>query len=209
MKLYYSPGACSLATHIILNELDCRFELEKTDTRTSTTASGIDYKSVNPNGYVPALLTDDGEVITENPAILQYLADSAPEAGLAPPNGSFARVRLQELLNFLTAELHKAYGPFFSGEALSEEAASRAHANIARRVTHLEQRLADGRAHLLGADFSVADAYAFVVLNWSSAVNFDLDAFPKVAAYVERVGGRSSVVRSMVEEGLIDERRAS
>ena len=209
MKLYYKPGACSLASHIILNELEYRFELEKTDTENASTESGIDYLSVNPNGYVPALETDDGDVITENPAILQYLADNAPDAGLAPPNGSFARTRLQEILNFLSAELHKAYGPFFSGDELEEDVADAVRKKIARRVSHLEQRLADGRAYLLGADFSVADAYAFVVLNWSGVVGFDLGAFPKVADYVRRVGGRPSAIRAMVAEGLIDERQAS
>jgi glutathione S-transferase len=214
MKLFYKPGTCSLATHIILNELEYQYELEKTDTGTSTTESGINYLSVNPNGYVPALQTDDGEVITENPAILQYLADKAPEAGLAPPNGSFARTRLQELLNFLSAELHKAYGPFFSNEPLDDSAASKASQKIARRVTHLERRLSDGRAYLLGADFGVADAYAFVVLNWSGTVGFDLGAFPKVSSFVERVRTRPSVVRAMIAEGLIagenvEERQAS
>ena len=158
---------------------------------------------------MPALETDDGDVITENPAILQYLADNAPDAGLAPPNGSFARTRLQEILNFLSAELHKAYGPFFSGEELEEDAAHAVRKKIARRVTHLEQRLADGRAYLLGTDFSVADAYAFVVLNWSGVVGFNLGDFPKVAAYVKRVGGRPSAIRAMVSEGLIEERQAS
>ncbi|MEM8684079.1 MAG: glutathione transferase GstA [Pseudomonadota bacterium] len=209
MKLFYSPGACSLASHIILNELDYQYELEKTDTRTSTTESGINYLSVNPNGYVPALQTDDGDVITENPAILQYLADNAPESGLAPPNGSFARTRLQELLNFLSSELHKAYSPFFSGQELDDDEASAVHKKIARRVTHIEQRLADGRAYLLGTDFSVADAYAFVVLGWSQTVNFDLGAFPKVKSYLKRIVSRPAVERALIEEGLIEARQAS
>ena len=208
MKLFYKPGACSLATHIILNELEFRFELEKTDTDKATTESGVDFLSVNPNGYVPALQTDDGDVITENPAILQYLADNAPDAGIAPPNGSFARIRLQELLNFLASELHKAYSPFFSGKDLDEDEARAVRKKIARRITHLEQRLADGRAYLLGTDFSVADAYAFVVLNWSRVVDFDLGAFPKAQAFVRRVGDRPAVVRAMVAEGLIREQAA-
>ncbi len=209
MKLFYKPGACSLASHIILNELDFRFELEKTDTETATTESGIDFLSVNPNGYVPALQTDDGDVITENPAILQYLADNAPDAGLAPPNGSFARTRLQELLNFLASELHKAYSPFFSGRDLDEEEATAVRKKIARRVNHLEQRLADGRAYLLGSDFSVADAYAFVVLNWSRVIDFDLGAFPNVLAFVQRVSKRPAAVRALITEGLIPARQAS
>ncbi len=208
MKLFYKPGACSLATHIILNELGFRFELEKTNTDTSTTESGLDFLSVNPNGYVPALQTDDGDVVTENPAILQYLADNAPDAGLAPPNGSFARTRLQELLNFLASELHKAYSPFFAGQDLDKEEVRAVHKKIARRVTHLEQRLADGRAYLLGSDFGIADAYAFVVLNWSRVVDFDLEAFPKVQSFVERVGSRPATVRAMVAEGLVREQAA-
>ncbi len=209
MKLFYAPGACSLATHIILNELEYQYELEKTDPKTATTESGINYLSVNPNGYVPALQTDDRDVITENPAILQYLADNAPEAGLAPPAGSFARTRLHELLNFLSSELHKAYSPFFSGQTLDDDEAGKVRQKIARRVTHIEQRLADGRLFLLGTDFSVADAYAFVVLGWSQTVNFDLGAFPKVKAYLKRIVSRPAVERALVEEGLIEARQAS
>ena len=203
MKLYYQPGACSMASHIILNEIGASFELDKADTKAGRTESGDDFRKISPNGYVPVLVTDADDIITENPAVLQYLADQAPDAELAPPNGTLERTRLQEALNFVSSELHKSFGRFFSGAELDGEARQRAEAGVGRRVAHIERSLADGRAYLLGDRFTVVDAYAFVVLNWAGFVGLSLDAWPKTQAYVARVAARPSAVKAMVTEGLI------
>jgi len=205
MKLHYKPGACSMASHIILNELGTSFELDKTDTDAGKTEAGEDFRKISPNGYVPALVTDDGEIITENPAVLQYLADQSPDAGLAPPNGTLERTRLQETLNFVSSELHKSFGPFFSGTELEGDARQKAEAGVGRRTAHIERSLADGRAFLLGDTFTVADAYAFVVLNWAGFVGVSLDAWPKTQAYVARVAARPASIKAMVAEGLIEQ----
>ena len=209
MKLYYKPGACSLASHIALNEIGAPIELEQVDTEAGTTASGADFSKISTNGYVPALQIANGEVITENPAILQYIADLKPEAKLAPASGSFDRVRLQELLNFLSSELHKAFSPFFSGQELTRTARAEAEQRVARRVGHVEQRLADKRDFLLGDDFTIADAYAFVVINWANFVGIDLRPWPKTQTFLERVKSRPSVAKAMVREGLIEEGQAA
>ena len=209
MKLYYKPGACSMAPHIVLTELGQNFDLEKTDTKSGKTESGANFREINPNGYVPALQTDTGDVITENPAILQFLGDMAPDSGLVPANGTLERTRLQEILNFVSSELHQAYSPFFSGTKLNASAKELAEAGIARRVGFIESKLSDGRAFLLGAQFTVADAYAFVVLNWSGFIEFDLQPWPLVQDYVERVRKRPAVIQAMTAEGLIEDRKAS
>jgi len=205
MKLYYKPGACSMASHIILNELGASFELDKTDTEAGKTETGQDFRRISPNGYVPALITDGGEIITENPAVLQYLADQSPDAGLAPPNGTLARIQLQEALNFVSSELHKSFSPFFSGRELVGEARQRAEAGVGRRAAHIERSLADGRAFLLGDTFTVADAYAFVVLNWAGFVGVSLDAHPKTQSYVARIAARPATIKAMVAEGLVEQ----
>lgn len=205
MKLHYKPGACSMASHIILNELGATFELDKTDTDAGTTEAGGDYLKISPNGYVPALVTDDGEIITENPAVLQYLADQSPDAGLAPPNGTLERTRLQEALNFVSSQLHKSFGPFFSGVELDDEARKKAVAGVGRSAAHIERSLADGRTFLLGDTFTVADAYAFVVLNWAGFVGISLDAHPKTQAYVARIAARPAAIKAMVAEGLMEQ----
>lgn len=205
MKLYYLPGACSLSERIVLNELNQPFEGIKVDPRSGKTETGTDYRSINPKGYVPALELDDGSVITENPAILQYLADQHVGAGLAPAAGSMERVRLQEWLNFISAELHKAFSPYF-GPEMSVEEKSKVEDKVKRRIGDVEQALGDGRQFVLGERFSVADAYLFVVLNWSRFAGLTLDAWPKVAAFVARVAQRPAVHKSLVQEGLIQEK---
>jgi glutathione S-transferase len=209
MKLYYKPGACSMASHIILNELGIQFELDKTDTDAGKTEAGEDFRKISPNGYVPALVNDEGDVITENPAVLQYLADQMPDAGLAPPNGTLALTRLQEALNFVSSELHKSFGPFFSGTTLNADAKQHAKEGIGRRVAHIERSLADGRTYLLGETFTVADAYAFVVLNWTNFIGVSLDAYPKTQNYVPIVAARPAVVKAMVTEGLIEQEQVA
>lgn len=203
MKLYYKPGACSMASHIVLNELGASFELDKTDTNANTTEAGGDFLKISPNGYVPALLTDDGDIITENPAVLQYLADQSPDFGLAPPNGTLARIRLQETLNFLSSELHTSFGPFFSGVELDDARRKKAEAGVGRRAAHIERSLQDGRDFLMGNTFTVADAYAFVVLNWAGFVGVSLEAYPKTQAYVARIAARPSTIKAMTAEGLM------
>jgi glutathione S-transferase len=205
MKLHYKPGACSMASHIILNELGMSFELDKTDTVAGKTEAGDNFLKISPNGYVPALITDEGEIITENPAVLQYLADQSPEAGLAPPNGTLARTRLQETLNFVSSELHKSFSPFFSGKDLVGAKRQKAEAGVRRRAAYIEQRLDDGRSFLLGETFSVADAYAFVVLNWAGFVGVSLAAYPKTQSYVARVAARPASIKTMVAEGLMEQ----
>jgi glutathione S-transferase len=205
MKLHYKPGACSLASHIILNELGASFDLDKTDTDAGKTETGGDFRVISPNGYVPALITDDGEIITENPAVLQYLADQAPDAGLAPPNGTMARTRLQETLNFVSSELHKSFSPFFTGKELTDAQRQTAEAGVGRRAAHIERRLADGRAFLQGDTFTVADAYAFVVLNWAGFVGVSLAAHPKTQAYVARIAARPASIKAMIAEGLMEQ----
>lgn len=203
MKLYYKPGACSLASRIVLTELGLPFEAIRVDTDAALTETGADYRAINAKGYVPALELDDGAVITENPAILQYLADKNPVATLAPVHGSLDRVRLQEWLNFISAELHKAYGPFFTGKELEAAEKAKAEIQIARRIAHVEDRLSDGRDFLMGDGFTVADAYLFVVLKWSNFIGFDLARWPHVEVYVARLAERRSVKAAMMSEGLI------
>ena len=202
MKLYYAPGACSLSPHISLREAGVAFDLERVDTRTRTTASGADYLAVNPKGYVPALQLDGGEVLTEGAAVVQFIADRHPASGLAPANGTLERARLQEHLNFIASELHKAFTPLFDPSA-PEAAKQAAPAAIARRLDHVERLLADGRSWLLGERFSVADAYLFTVANWTGPTGIGLDRWPKLAAFVARVAARPAVQAAMRAEGLL------
>ena len=202
MKLYYAPGACSLSPHISLREAGVSFDLEKVDTSTRRTESGADYLSINPKGYVPALQLDGGEVLTEGAAVVQFIADSHPDAGLAPAGGTLERARLQEHLNFIASELHKAFTPLFDPSA-PEAAKQAAPAAVARRLDHVERLLADGRAHLLGERFSVADAYLFTVASWTGPTGIGLDRWPRLASFVARVAARPAVQTAMRAEGLL------
>lgn len=191
MKLYYSQGTCSLSPHIVLRELGLPFELERVDTKKATTASGADYSRINPKGYVPTLELDDGSYLTEGPVIVQYLADRKPEAGLAPPAGSMERYRLQEWLNYVTSELHKSIGGLFS-PAMPAEWKEATRQALARKFSFLSSQL-DGREYLLGARFSVADAYLFVVVSWTRHLDISLDGWPALKAYQERIAARPAV----------------
>jgi glutathione S-transferase len=202
MKLYYAPGACSLSPHISLREAGAAFDLERVDTKTRTTQSGADYLAINPKGYVPALQLDGGEVLTEGAAVVQFIADRHPAAGLAPANGSLERARLQEHLNFIASELHKAFTPLFDPSA-PEAAKQAAPAAVARRLDHIERLLADGRAYLMGERFSVADAYLFTVASWTGPTGIGLDRWPRLAAFVARVAARPAVQAAMRAEGLV------
>ena len=201
LKLYYSAGACSLSPHIVLHELGNKFDVEAVDLGTKKTKSGKDYTKINPKGYVPALALDNGEILTEGPAILQYIADRAPDKKLAPPAGSMERVRLQEWLNYITSELHKSFSPLFNKKA-SEDWKSAARALLDRRIELVAQAL-DGRSYLMGETFSVADCYLFTVLNWTGWVAIDLSRWPSLAQYMQRVAARPTVQAALKAEGLL------
>ncbi len=201
MKLFYLPGACSLATHIALREVGAAFELDRLDNASKQTESGADFLAINPKGYVPALSLDSGEVLTEGVAILQYIADQNPGKNLAPAAGSLARTRLQEYLNFIATELHKSFSPLFTPGA-SEEAKTAAKKKVAQKLDLVEKWLADGRRYLLGDSFSVADSYLFTVANWTGPTGIGLDAWPHLAAYQQRIGARDTVKSALKAEGL-------
>jgi glutathione S-transferase len=199
MKLYFSPAACSLSPHIVLLEAGLEHSLEKVDLSTKVTASGADFKAINPKGYVPVLQLDDGSVLTEGPAIVQYLADQAPAKELAPKAGTMARYRLMETLNFITSELHKGYGPLFHPETYDREVAV---ASLTPKIALISKQLGDAD-YLGGKQFTVADAYLFTVLSWSAFVKLPLDAWPNLKAYLGRIAARPAVHAAMVAEGLI------
>ncbi|EHL99011.1 putative glutathione S-transferase [Acetobacteraceae bacterium AT-5844] len=200
MKLYYTPGVCSLAPHIALREAGLPFELEKVDIRAGKLASGEEYAPINGKGYVPALVLENGEMLTEGPAISQYIADQAPASNLAPAPGTMARYRLQEWLNFISTELHKGIGAFFN-PAMTPEWRAAVTPRLNKRLAWLAQQL-EGRSYLMGDTFTVADAYLFTVLRWTKAVNVDLSAWPVFQAYSDRVAARPHVAAAMQAEGL-------
>lgn len=201
MKLYLKPGACSLSPHIVLEEAGLKYETEVVDLQKKVTASGQDYWKINPKGYVPALQLDDGDVITEGPAILQYLADQVPDKKLAPANGTLERYRLQTWLTFIGTELHKTFSPFFN-PATPAEWKAMCRANLERRFGYVAEQLA-GRDYLMGAEFSVADAYLFTVMRWAKYIELELSQWPALAAYQARVAARPAVVAAMQAEGLL------
>ena len=201
MKLYYSPGACSLSPHIVLREAGLSFDLVKKDLHSQTREDGSDYRTVNPKGYVPALVLDDGQVLTEGPAIVQYLADQVPGKKLAPPAGTLERVRLQEWLNYITSELHKTFSPLFNKQA-SEDWKAAARALLDRRIDYVAKAL-EGRNYLMGDTFTVADCYLFTVLNWAAWVKVDLSRWPGASEYLKRVAARPAVQAALQAEGLL------
>ena len=200
MKLYYSPGACSMSPHIVLREAGVNFELEQVDLKTKKTKAGADFKAINPKGMVPVLKLDSGEVLTEGPAIVQYIADQKPASGLAPKGGTIERARLQEWLNFITSELHKGFTPLFKPNT-PEDYKPIALDNLKERFGYLDKQLA-GKQYLTGDKFTVADAYLFTVLGWSKYLNIDLTPWPNVVAFVARVGQRPKVKEALAAEGL-------
>jgi glutathione S-transferase len=201
MKLFYSPGACSLSPHIVSREAGLPLELVKVDLKAKKYDGGADYTKINAKGYVPALQLDSGQVLTEGPAIVQYLADQKPDARLAPKLGSFERYQLQEWLNFIGTELHKGFSPLFKPNT-PDEYKRIAKENLATRIDWLDKQL-DGRDFLMGKNFSVADAYAFTILSWSKPLQIDLSKWPNVTAYLARVGARPMVQEALKAEGLV------
>lgn len=202
MKLYYKQGACSLSPHIALCEAGLPVELVKVDLRTKKLEGGDDFNAVNGKSQVPVLELDDGQRLTEGPAIVQYIADLRPQAGLAPPAGSLERVRLQEWLNFTTSELHKTFAPLFN-PATQPEWKQTLIGNLGRRFDWLAQQL-EGRSYLLGERFSVADAYLFTVLGWAPHVGLDLNKWPVLKQYYDRVAARPKVREALQAEGLLN-----
>ena len=201
MKLYYSPGACSLSPHIALEEAGLPYEAVLAPTKTKTLPDGSDYRKINPLGYVPYLVLDDGTGLPEGPAIVQYIADQAPAKRLAPPNGSLARYRLQSWLNFIGTELHKGFGPLFN-PASPDEVKAAAKERLATRLKWVDEQLA-GKTWLMGDDFSVADGYLFTVTNWAKPMQIDLSPYQNLTAYRQRVAARPAVQAAMKAEGLL------
>lgn len=200
MKLYYSPGACSLAPHIVLNELKEPHTLEKVDLGAKTTEAGADFTAVNSKGYVPTLEIAKGEVLTEVSTILQYLADKAKDTSLLPRFGTMERYRAMETLNFIASELHKGIGGLFN-PAMPEEGKKAIVDRVNRRLRWLDAELAR-KPYLLGDSYSVADAYAFTVLGWSKWVKLDLSPYAHIIAYMDRIGARPAVKEALEKEGL-------
>lgn len=198
MKLYFSPGACSLSPHIVAREAGLPVEYVKVDLRQKKTADGRDFNAINPKGYVPALELDDGTLLTEGPAIVQYLADRKPELGLAPQAGSIERYRLQEWLGFIGTELHKQFSPLFS-PTTPEDIRKAQIEKLQKRFAYVAVQLA-GRAYLMGSAFTVADAYLFVMLGWTEMMKIDLGALPVLQEYRARVAARAGVQAALAAE---------
>jgi glutathione S-transferase len=200
MKLYYLTGACSLASNIALREAGLKFELVKVDRKTRKAADGLDFNEVNPKGYVPALTLDNGETLTENTAILQYIADRNPAAKLAPAAGTMERYRLMEWLGFINSEIHKGFSPLFRAD-VADAVKEYARNNLTARLDYAGRALGS-RSYLVGDQFTVADAYLYVVLGWGTHVNFDIGRWPQLKRLHERVGARPHTLAALKSEGL-------
>ena len=207
MKLFFTPGACSLSPHIVAREAGIELAYEKVDTKTKRTETGRDFFEINPKGYVPALELDNGEVLTEGPAIVQYLADRKPETKLAPTNGTIERYRLQEMLGYINSEIHKTYSPLFKAETPEETRAER-KAYLLKRYALLDKKLAQ-QPLLFGTQFTVADAYLFTVTNWAQHVDLDLSQFTALTAFQQRVAARPAVQAVLQAEGLAKAAKAA
>jgi len=201
MKLYYATNTCSLSPAIVAAEAGIPLELEKVDLAKHRLADGSDYRAVNPLGYVPALELDNGELLTEGAAIVQYLADLKPESGLAPPAGTLARVRLQEWLNFIATELHKSFSPWLFHPEVGEAAQAYARDRIAARFAFVERRLETSR-YLNGDAFSAADAYCFTIAGWSRFAQVDLTPYPRLRRYLDTIAQRPRVRDVMHAHGM-------
>ena len=202
MKLYFSPGACSLSPHIVLREAGMDFALERVDLQAKKLKeSGADFLAVNPKGQVPVLELDNGERLTEGPAIVQYIADQKPASGLAPANGTMARYHTQEWLNFVTSDLHKVFAPLFR-PTTPDEFVKITKENLANKFAFLDKHLA-GKQYLMGDKFTVTDAYCFTVTGWTKYKEIDLGRWPNLKAYMDRVASRPKVQEAMKAEGLI------
>lgn len=200
MKLYYAPGACSLAPHIVLRETGRRFDLEMVDLASHRTETGCDFMLVNPKGYVPALRLENGEILTEAVVIMQYLADLTPEKKLVPPHMTASRYRLDEMMHFIATEIHKQFGPLFKKQ-FGEKAQVAARAALGERFLYLQDLLKD-QGYLMGAQFTIADAYLFVMLTWADKMDLDLRLWPVLEDYEQRIADRPSVQAALQTEGL-------
>ena len=201
MKLYYSPGACSLSPHIVLHEAGLAFDAVLASTKTHKLQDGTDFYAINELGYVPVLELDNGERLREGPAIVQYIADQVPDKQLAPANGTLARYRLQEWLTFIGTELHKGFSPLFN-PATPEEYKPVVRERLLQRLQWVDSQLA-GKQYLMGDQFTVADGYLFTVTNWTQPTKLDISGLAHLAAYRERVGARPAVQAAMKAEGLL------
>jgi len=198
MKLYYSPGACSMNPHIMLREAGLKFDLVKVELSTHKTADGKDFYGINPKGYVPALELDNGQVLTENPAIVQYIADQKPETKLAPANGTLERYRLQEWLGFISTELHKTFSPLWNPNT-SEGEKKAIHEKLTKRFEFIVKNL-EGKQYLMGDHFTAPDAYVFVMLQWAQFQKLDLSKYPSLKAYGDRIAARPAVQATLAAE---------
>ncbi|MDO9382695.1 MAG: glutathione transferase GstA [Hyphomicrobiaceae bacterium] len=206
MKLYYSPGVCSLSPHIVLRETNTPFELVKTDIRAKTVDGGGDFRSVNPNGYVPALALDDGTLITEGPAIVQYIADKAGATDIAPANGTIERTKMQSWLNFVSSEIHKSFAPLFNAE-MPADAKPIFQQKLRDRFAFLDKHFASND-YLMGKTYTLPDAYLFTVLRWGKPMGVDPDTYANLKAYAARVEARPAVQAALKAEGLLRDKAA-
>ncbi|MCK7610761.1 glutathione binding-like protein [Roseibium sediminicola] len=202
MKLFYKPGACSMAAHLLLNEAGAEYSLEKVDTSAGLTETGARFAETNPRGYVPALQFENGDILTENVAILHWLGEHYPGFSSDKAGLPIDRFRLLELLSFLSSELHKAFSPYFSGKDFSDAEKAELQGKLDAKLTQFDAFLQKGGDYLFGDTFSVADAYAFVILNWTNFIGVSLDAWPKTKAYLARIGARPAAQKTLTEEGL-------